>query len=234
MRTPRTIRSLAAASVLASILGACSSVDEIPDGEVGGGPAPAPSPAPTPTPTSFNVTRCLNQQVAPGVSVANAVIPDTLTLSLQSPSGFPNGRDLDDPVVDITLAVIFLNLLVHPANTFARIPVNPGSNDVPLRTSFPYFAAAQGNPPLPPAGGTNFNFRTDPPSAYTQVDRMGMPAVATALISTSQKNPYNDDSPAVDATGKWVPEITATLTGLTNALADDLVGLGLSPCAQPA
>jgi hypothetical protein len=100
-------------------------------------------------------------------------------------------------------------------------------------TVFPYLAPANGSPPIPPAGGTNFNFRTDPPSAYTSVDRMGMPAVATALISSSQKNPYNDSTPADDVAGKFVPDITSTLTGLTNALADDFQRLSLNMCAKP-
>ena len=81
-------------------------------------------------------------------------------------------------------------------------------------------------------GGSGFVFRTDAPSAYTRVDRMGMPAVATALVSSANKNAFNDDSPAVDATGKWVPEFTNSLKGLTTALADDLAALKLTPCAK--
>ena len=206
MRAHSIRTSLLSASAVMLFLGACSSGES----DISGGPAPAPAPAPaptpTPTPTSFNVTRCLNQQVGVGVSVTNLIIPDTLTLDLTRPSGFPNGRDLEDPVVDLTLAVILLDLTRHSAATFANLPVNPDMNDVPLRDSFPYFAPANGTPPLPGAGGTNYNFRTDPPSAYTRVDRMGMPAVATALISSSQKVPYNDINPVQDATGAFVPE----------------------------
>ncbi|OBX19508.1 hypothetical protein A9995_07085 [Erythrobacter sp. QSSC1-22B] len=63
---------------------------------------------------------------------------------------------------------------------------------------------------------------------------MGMPAVATALIGSDQKIPYNDANPADDAAGTFVPELVEQLTGLTNALADDLVGAGLTPCAKPS
>jgi hypothetical protein len=62
---------------------------------------------------------------------------------------------------------------------------------------------------------------------------MGMPAVATALIGSASKNPYNDDNPTIDATGKWVSELVAQLTALTNALADDFGRAGLTICARP-
>ena len=128
---------------------------------------------------------------------------------------------------------MFLDLTKHPATVLASVPVNPAANDLPFRPDFPYLAAPQGNPPLASGIGTNFDFRTDADSAYVRVDRMGFPAVATVLISSSKKTEYNDNNPSDDATGKFVPEITATLTGLTNALADDFTKLGLSICATP-
>lgn len=197
-------------------------------------PSPTPTPAPTPTPTSFDVTACLNQTIpGTGFTVAQAVVPDTLTLTLSAASGFPNGRRLPDPVIDVTLAVIFLDLTRHSPALLAGLPVNPAANDQPFRTSFPYLAPPQGSPPLAATGGTSFNFRTDGPSSYVRVDRMGMPAVATALIGSSAKTAYNAADPVNDANGDFVPELTAQLTGLTNALADDLTGLGLTPCARP-
>lgn len=197
-------------------------------------PVPAPTPTPTPPPTGFNVQPCFDQ-VIPGTTatVASLVVPDTLTLNLSTPSGFPNGRRLTDPVIDVTLAVIFLRLATHSPATLANVPVNPAANDLPFRTTFPYLAAAQGSPPLSGTAGTNFNFRTDAPSAYTRVDRMGMPAVATALIASSRKNAYNDANPSDDAAGTFVPDLAAQLTTLTNALADDFKGLGLTICATP-
>jgi hypothetical protein len=65
------------------------------------------------------------------------------------------------------------------------------------------------------------------PVSFTRVDRMGMPAVATALISS--KDDYNDADPTDDVAGDFVPEIVASLTTLHTALDDDLTGLGLTP-----
>ncbi|MES2787932.1 MAG: DUF4331 family protein [Pseudomonadota bacterium] len=202
-------------------------------------PAPSPTPTPVPTPTAtaanFNVTPCLEQGIpGTGFTVAQAVVPDTLTLNLAAASGFPNGRRLPDPVIDVTLAVIFLKLSTNGPGTLAGLPLNPPANDVAYRSSFPYLAPAQGSPPLADNSGTTFTFRTDPASSYVRVDRMGMPAVSTALIGSSRKNAYNDASPADDAAGTFVPDLGANLTALTNALADDLVAAGLTPCATPA
>ena len=193
---------------------------------------PTPSPTPTPTPAAFNVRPCLTQMV-PGTThtVGDLVVPDTLTLDLSVPSGFPNGRQLTDPVIDVTLNAIFLKLSVNGPGTLAALPLNPAANDVPFRSTFPYLAAAQGSPPLSGTAGVNFNFRTDPESAYVRVDRMGMPAVATALIGSSLKNAYNDGNPSNDAALLYFPEMETQLGALTNSLADDFVRLGLTPCA---
>ena len=77
-------------------------------------------------------------------------------------------------------------------------------------------------------GMTGFTFATNPASDYTRVDRMGMPAVATAVITS--KDAYNADDPDDDATFKWAGEITANVQGLHAALDDDLTGLLLTPC----
>ena len=69
------------------------------------------------------------------------VFPDTLELDLTNPPGFPNGRRLSDPVIDLTLAVLFLDLDVHTVDTFADIPVNPPANDVTFSPVFPFLAA---------------------------------------------------------------------------------------------
>lgn len=226
-----TLRCTIAAVALLG-LGACKG-----GGNGGSSAPPTVSPSPTPTPSqgplSFEVDPCLIQLVTPGNTVAILYIPDTLKIDFTKPSTFPNGRTLADPVIDRTLAMLFLDLRKHSIDTFHNVPVNPLGNDVPLRSDFPYFAPPQGNPPLTPAGGTNFDFRTDAASAYVRVDRMGMPAVATALIGSSAKNPYNDDSPDVDFTYKWTPEIKTQLTNLTNALADDFDRLGVTKCAAP-
>ncbi|MEL7218256.1 MAG: hypothetical protein AAGK01_07470, partial [Pseudomonadota bacterium] len=141
---------------------------------------------------------------------------------------------LEDPVIDVTLGVIFLDLSVHGAGTLAGVPVNPAANDVQFQAGFPYLAPAQGSPPISVGGGGTFSFNDSPADGFVRVDRMGTPAVSTALIGSDQKNPYNDASPVDDANGDFVPELSEQLTGLTNALADDLTGLGLTPCATPA
>lgn len=195
-------------------------------------PAPSPTPTPTPSPTSRNVSACLSQVIpgTGGATPASLVIPDTVKLNFGLASGFPNGRQLNDPVIDITVAVLLLDLTKHSPALFANLPLNPPA-DSTLITSFPFFAPANGGQPT--AGtGTAFNFRTDPASGYVRVDRMGQPAVATALIGTSLKNAYNDANPSDDVANTFVPEIVAQLTLLHNALADDLIALGLTPCSK--
>jgi hypothetical protein len=199
-----------------------------------GGGSSAPIPVPAPLPTSFNVQACLDQVATPGSTVANLFIPDTLKLDLDKPSGFPNGRRLTDPVIDIILAYLFIDLTKHSTMAIANLPINPPANDLPFRPDFPYLAAPQGNHPVPATSGPNYNFRTDPPSMYVRVDRMGMPATATALISASAKTAYNDDDPATDTTRKYVPEIQNDLTGLTNALGKDFAAMGFQLCAKGA
>ncbi len=231
----RPLRSVAMAPAILALglLAACGD-DDNDDRIVNPGPAPSPTaPAPPPT-TTYNVSPCLNQVIpgTGGTTVAGAVVPDTLTINLAAASGFPNGRRLPDPVIDVTLAVIFLDLGTHSPLALAQLPLNPRANDRPFRDSFPFLAPPQGSPALAPSDGSGFTFRTDAPTAYARVDRMGMPAVATALIGSDQKIPYNDANPGVDATGAFVPELTEQLTLLTNGLADDLIGAGLTPCAR--
>ena len=208
-------------------------------------PTPSPSPTPTPSPASRNVTACLNQVIpgTGGMTPASLVLPDTIKLDFSRPNGFPNGRMLPDRVVDITLAVIFLDVATPPAGStltaqspglLAGIPVNPGANDVPFLASFPYLAAPQGTPPLSTGTGTSFNFRTDPASSYVRVDRNGGPAVAPALIGATLKNPYNDGNLQDDVNGTFTvgtDGIVNQLTLLHNALADDLIALGLRVCS---
>ena len=198
-------------------------------------PSPSPSPTPSPTPTGIDVSQCLNQTIpGTGVTVAEAVIPDVLTIDPSKPAGFPNGRLLSDPVIDVTLAVIFLDLdsSGQSALSFAKLPLNPPSNDVAFRTSFPFLAPPQGSPPIASGAGSNFNFRTDSLGDYVRVDRMGMPAISTALIPSDTKTAYNDANPTDDAEGEFVPEITNTLTALTEGIGDDLTDLGFDICAD--
>lgn len=80
-------------------------------------------------------------------------------------------------------------------------------------------------------GGDGFVFDETPPDQLVQIDRMGMPAVATAVISSNLKDMYNASTPTDDAAGTYVADIVANVTGLHAALDDDLMGLKLKPCA---
>lgn len=231
MRRTNLLTSLA----LSALLAACSG---------GGSPAPTATPTPTPAATggggqtafTYDVEPCF-AQVMPstgGRTVRQMLIPDTLKIDFSLPSGFPNGRDLDDAVIDMSLAFLFLDLTEsgQSLRTFANLPLNPGGNDVPFRSTFPYFAPAQGPAQLAATTGTAFNFRTDPDSAYVQVDRMGMPAVATALIGSPLKDQYNDVLPSTDVQGTFRADETAQLTNLMNAIGDDLTSIQLDICAK--
>lgn len=238
MHTRIRFATFAAPLALALVAGGCADDD---GGVIGGAPAPTPAPtaAPTPTPVAtaatYDVTPCFNQMVPlTNKTVAQLFIPDTLTMTVGSPRGFPNGRKLPDPVIDMTLALIFLDLDAEGLGigTLAGIPVNPPSNDRPFRGSFPYLAVPQGNPPLETGGGSGFTFRNDPPSAYVAVDRTGMPALATALVGRSVQPAFNDARPEDDVEGIFVDEFVDQLTLLTNALGDDLIAVGAQLCAE--
>lgn len=69
------------------------------------------------------------------------IIPDAIKYDPAQPTAYPNGRTLEDRVVDITFAAVLLDLGEHPLDTFASIPLNPGANDVPFEADFPYLAA---------------------------------------------------------------------------------------------
>ena len=198
---------------------------------------PTPTPIPTSSQVTIDVSQCLNQEIPGlGITVAQAAIPDVLTIDPAVAPGFPDGPTPPDPVVDVVLAVLLLDLSApnQGPGTFASIPVNPGSNDRLFPGNFPFLAGPQGSPPAP-AGimGSNFNFRTDAESEYVRVDRMAFPALATALIpSGDAKLAYNDADPGVDVTGEFADEITGQLVAIATALQDDLTGLGLNTCAD--
>ncbi len=93
---------------------------------------------------AINILPCATQEVAPGVSVLSLIVPDTLTLDPTAPAGFPNGRLLADPVMDVTLAIILLDLSVHGAGDLVG-GLNPAANDVPFDDEFPYLAYPHAN-----------------------------------------------------------------------------------------
>ena len=207
--------TLASALALAAVLAGCDSNDPATARRRAARSAPAPTPAPrhpTPTPTTaanFNVTPCLNADRCRRAHRGRSCRAGRAALDLNQPAGFPNGRRYLDPVIDVTLAVIFLDLQRHPATTFAAHSGQPERGRSAIADIVPVpGAAAWATRRRSGGAGTNFTFRSDLPSAYVRVDRAGMPAVSTALISGNpNKNAYNDDNPTIDATGKWVPEL---------------------------
>lgn len=194
----------------------------------------APVAPPAGTAQVISVTPCL-EQVVPGTGgkrVVDLVVPDTITVNLSQPSGFPNGRRLQDPVIDITLAVIFLDMNRHGPSTFVNLPLNPPSNDRMFRTEFPFLALPQGTPPRSGSDtATAFDFVDAPASAYARVDRTGMPAVSPALVGGPLKNAYNDAGPGEDSAFVFAAELSAQLQLLQEALLDDFRAAGLTTCA---
>lgn len=75
----------------------------------------------------------------------------------------------------------------------------------------------------------NTGIRTNDVGDYARVDRMGQPAIATALIASSNKDAYNLADPTGDES--FVGDIVATVIFVANALDDDLKSAGLTPCA---
>ena len=69
--------------------------------------------------------------------LASVAVPDTLGLRLSEPAGFPNGRRLEDDVIDTLLQLIL-------GDTSASDGV--GRNDVRFREGFPYLAPPQQSP----------------------------------------------------------------------------------------
>ena len=113
--------------VIDSSLTTCATYSTAPSGTAGSSTAG----------TADDVSACITQ-----VQSAAGVIPDVISVDRTSTVSFPNGRDLTDPVIDVTLAVILLDLGAgsQSATTLADIPLNPSANDVSFSTDFPYLA----------------------------------------------------------------------------------------------
>ena len=92
--------------------------------------------------TGLGLTPCVTADCV--AAAAPFVIPDTLKIDVTAGAGFPNGRLLDDPVIDITLALVLLDVTppAPPHGLTDLVGVtNPAENDVPFMGLFPYVAA---------------------------------------------------------------------------------------------
>lgn len=235
----RKIALLATPLALALTLTGC--------GEDGSGsqvvvPAPLPSttstatPTPTATAVSYDSTNCFLQPIQGqnGANLKSFIIPDTLKIDLTRATKFPNGRHPSDQVVDILLATLLLDMSAtgQGPNTLANVPLDPPGNDKFFLLTFPFLATPNGTPQVATGTGSGFDFRTDPDSAYVSVDRMGNPAIATALVSSSKKLSYNDDTPTGDVTSeKYLTEYEHELDKLFGLIGDDVEKLQLKICA---
>ena len=84
---------------------------------------------------------CLDQ-------IGPLAIPEALGIDLTQAAGYPNGRLLTDPVMDLLLALIWIDLTVHDATLFLDLDsdgipgpsLNPLTNDVPFGAAFPHLA----------------------------------------------------------------------------------------------
>lgn len=114
-----------------------------------------------------------------------------------------------------------------PPGTTTGTTAEPPTTGVPTTTG-PTTAAETTTTTT--TGDDPFVFDDTPPDQMVQLDRMGMPAVATAVISADMKDAYNEASPTVDATDAFVPDIVANVVGLHAALDDDLTTAGFIPC----
>lgn len=93
------------------------------------------------------INKCVSQ-------VAPVIVPDVVTMDLDAPTGWPNGRGFDDPVVDRLLAFALLDLEVHGADFLFALPLNPPGNEGNRNdrspTEFPYLRPAFPEPAEPP------------------------------------------------------------------------------------
>ncbi|WP_146157184.1 DUF4331 domain-containing protein [Enhygromyxa salina] len=89
----------------------------------------------------------LELMLAPGspidcfIQAIQVVVPDTLRIDLEIDPGFPNGRTLADPAMDMMLSLLLLDQDEpgQDINTLIGL-LNPTSNDVPFSSQFPYLA----------------------------------------------------------------------------------------------
>jgi len=147
-----------------------------------------------------------------------------------------NCADANAQYDDEADCLAFCNAAGWPAGT----PGEAGGNTLACRI---YHGGdpASGDPVMhcPHAGpsgggvcGASLPFRSEAATAFTRVDRMGMPAFATALIPSTGRNDYNNEGPADDAALSTAVAAVTTLGAIHAGLDDDLIAAGLTPCSM--
>ncbi len=161
-----------------------------------------------------------------------------VTSALLAACGDSGGRDTDDTTTTMTTPSTATE--TGTPTTGTEIPTTSNGPTDPSTTNGPTDPSTTDPDPSETDATTDdppddppdpFVFDETPPGDLVQLDRMGMPAIATAVISSNLKDAYNEATPADDAMGTFVDDIVANVTGLHAALDDDLIGLGLTPCA---
>lgn len=169
----------------------------------------------------------------PGVDAPGGITNDCAGYCTQTMANCMGPNAQYDDAAD---CMAFCNAAGWPAGT----PGETGGNTLACRI---YHGGdpASGDPAMhcPHAGptgggvcGASLPFRTEAATAFTRVDRMGMPAVATALVPTASRNDYNDGGPAEDAALTFAVAAVGTLGAIHAGLDDDLVAAGLTPCSM--
>jgi hypothetical protein len=91
--------------------------------------------------TQMDISKCVAQ-------AGPSILPDVMTIDLNTPTAWPNGRTFDDPVVDRLLAVALLELSdAQPINSLVGV-LDPARDetDIPSPSIFPYTRAPYPNP----------------------------------------------------------------------------------------
>lgn len=119
------------------------------------GLTPCARPGPSGGVSDYDVGDCVTQAVSSNLN--SPVIPDVLILDTRQPSVYPNGRGVDDPVVDLLLATALLDLTnatclggACTQTTFSGLPLNPERRGIPPvapLANFPFFNNAALAPP---------------------------------------------------------------------------------------
>lgn len=75
--------------------------------------------------------------------LTDVLVPDVLSLDPDGADAFPNGRRLEEPAMDLVLALMLLDLDLEPLEALADEPLGPPVGDVASLPTWPYVAGPQ-------------------------------------------------------------------------------------------